>query len=398
MLNYNQAIQIVLNTLSPLPPAQLPLARAGGKVLAASTAARWDQPMNDNSAMDGYTFAADSVDIDSPVEVVDFIPAGKIASEPIPAGKAVRIMTGAPLPQGCDTVVPIEQVNIDGNCISLQQRPGPGQNVRKQGEEFRRSETLLAPGTLLQSGEIGMLAAAGIEQVTVYPTPQIAFLVTGDELLELGEVPENGKIINSNLYLIRARLQEESYPVIELGTVGDQPDLLAARLTEGFTADLVLTTGGVSIGDHDYVRNLCDQLDMQVHFWKLAIKPGKPVLFATRNGIPFFGLPGNPAASAATFEILVRPALRRLAGHPHPTPVKVTASLTGPVKNSGKREHFLWGSAISGKQGLEFTPSLRQESGQNRTMQGFNAILPVPAGEAWPTGKPVQPLLVRMPL
>ncbi|NIQ97666.1 MAG: molybdopterin molybdenumtransferase MoeA, partial [Desulfuromonadales bacterium] len=118
---------------------------------------------------------------------------------------------------------------------------------------------------------------------------------------------------------------------------------------------------------------LCDQLDMQVHFWKLAIKPGKPVLFATRNGIPFFGLPGNPAASAATFEILVRPALRRLAGHPHPTPVKVTASLTGPVKNSGKREHFLWGSAISGKQGLEFTPSLRQESGQNRTMQGFNA-------------------------
>ena len=398
MLSYQDALETVLRTIRPLPVEEVPLPEAWGSVLADAVAARWDMPPADNSAMDGYAFAAAGLAAGEGLAVAGVSRAGAGFPGQVASGEAVKIMTGAPMPAGCDTVVPFEDVVERDDRIWPQRPVQTGDHVRRQGEEFRASETLLTAGTLLRAGEIGLLAAAGMAQVRVHRRPQVALLTTGDELVDLGVAPGPGQIVNSNRYLLAARLREEGYAVRELGTGPDSAAGLTEQLAQGLEADLLLTTGGVSVGDYDLVQSCLGAIGFQLGFWKVAIKPGKPVLFGTVEGTPVFGLPGNPAAAAATFQLFVMPALRRLAGRQDPHGAFCRATLAAPVRGGGNRQRFLWGR-VEEKNGVyHFTPSGRQGSGQNRSLQGAQALLPVAAGSPdLAAGEKVEIILIYLP-
>lgn len=399
MLTCDEAIRVVLATVRPLDPVVVSLDAALGRVLAQPVRSRWDLPPADNSAMDGYAFAFAGQRETDELTVDGFVPAGQPLAGLIPSGVAVKIMTGAPLPAGCDTVVPLEEVEIAGAGIRLLRPPKAGQHVRRRGEELHQGEEILAAGTPLYSGEIGLLAAAGVAQVQVHPAPKVALLSTGDELVELGEIPAPGQIVNSNAHLLAARLREEGCEVLQLGIARDTPEALSARISRGLAeADLLLSTGGVSVGDRDHVQEVLQAHGFTLGFWRVSIKPGKPVLFGTVGDRPVFGLPGNPAASAATFEIFVRPALRRLAGHPDPLHPRLKVLLETPVKGGEKRQRFLWGTLQERHGRYHFLPSNHQGSGQNRSIQGSRALLPVPGDSpAIAAGQEVEVLLLRLP-
>jgi len=398
MLTYPEAVRIVLESLQPLPAVDIDLADALGRVLAAPVRARWDLPPADNSAMDGYAFRFRGQTPGSRLRVAGFLPAGAYRDQPVADGEAVKIMTGAPLPDGCDTVVPIEDVNNDGEQIVFREPPEAHQHVRLRGGEFHGGDLLLPAGTPVLSGETGLLAAAGIERVSIHPAPRVALLSTGDELVELGDTPGPGQIVNSNFHLLSARLREEGCAILPLGIARDTTGDLDGKIVRGLEADLLITTGGVSVGDRDLVQETLKRHDFKLGFWKVAIKPGKPVLFGMAGGTPVFGLPGNPAASAATFELFVRPALRRLCGHADTLPARLRVTLTQPVAGGGKRQSFLWGELQEKDGRYFFTPSNRQSSGQNRSIQGSQALLPVAVGSRdLNAGEDVEVLLLRLP-
>lgn len=398
MLSYDEALRVVLARVKPLPAVTLPLAAALGKVLAAPTVSRWDLPPADNSAMDGYAFAWAKQPAGAELLVSGFLPAGATQREAVAAGAAVKIMTGAPLPAGCDSVVPIEEVEDLGGRIRLSAAPVQGEHVRYRGEELRRDELLLETGTALRSGEIGLLAAAGVTEVSVHPAPLVAVLTTGDELVELGVEPGPGQIINSNLPLLAARLQELGCCVVSLGIAPDTKSGLSALIDRGLEADLLITTGGVSVGDRDLVQDVLLEKGFERGFWKVAIKPGKPVLFGTVGGKPVFGLPGNPAATAATFELFASPALRLLAGFTDPLPPRLRVTLAEGVTGGVKRQRFLWGALQEQGGRYRFHINGSQGSGQNRSLPRSQALLPVPAGEAGlAAGSEVEVLLLRLP-
>ncbi len=398
MISYAEAISLVLDNISPLPAIEKPLDEACGLVLAENIQARWDMPPADNSAMDGFAFSFADWKPGIQLPVIGRSYAGHPLDQRVPPATAVRIMTGAPMPQGCDTVVPIEEVEENGDNIKLPEVCKQGQHVRYAAEEFHRDETLLSSGTCLHAGEIGLLASAGITSVRVHPIPQVAILATGDELVELGQQPAPGQIVNSNLHLLAARLKEAGISTLSLGIAQDDETDLDQRLRRGLQTDLLLTSGGVSVGDKDQVQDALNRIGFEKVFWKVAIKPGKPTLFGKIDTQPVFGLPGNPAASAATCEIFIIPALRRLAGHKNALPPRLKVRLAAPVKGGGKRQTFMWGSLHLEAGEYLFTVSNRQGSGQNRSLQGACALLPVPIGSPdLQSGDEVDVLLIRLP-
>jgi molybdopterin molybdotransferase len=398
VLTYQQAIDQILRTIRPLPPVEMALPDALGLVLAEPVAACWDLPPADNSAMDGYAFAFAGQGEGTELTVAGFVPAGAPFSGRLGERETVKIMTGAPLPPGCDTVVPVEETSLEGDRIRLTRPPRKGQHVRRRGEELRREEPLLAPGVPLYSGEMGLLAAGGVATVKVHPAPRVALLSTGDELVELGSAPGPGQIVNSNFHLLAARLRESGCGVASLGIARDNPEALSAAIARGLEADMLISTGGVSVGDRDYVQEILREHGFELGFWRVGIKPGKPVLFGTVRSTPVFGLPGNPAASAATFELFARPALRRLAGHRDPLPPRLRVTLTTAVGGGEKRQRFLWGTLKEREGRYLFTPSARQGSGQNRSIQGAQALLPVPGGSPEiAAGTEMEILLLRLP-
>ena len=398
MLRYEEALDMVLRAIAPLPAEDVPLPEALGRALAEEVTACLDMPPADNSAMDGFAFAHAQVSPGQKLRVVGLSRAGAGYSGPLPSGAAVKIMTGAPLPPASDTVVPFEDVEERDGFVVIRSSVQKGDHVRYRGEEFRCAEPLLGAGTILRAGEIGLLASAGVARVQVHRRPRVALLTTGDELVDLGVRPGPGQIVNSNRYLLTARLQEEGCAVWPLATSGDHPEELSRQLAQGLQADLLITTGGVSMGDYDLVQDCLKTLGFQLGFWKVAIKPGKPVLFGSAQGTPVFGLPGNPAAAAATFQLFVRPALRRLCGFPYPLPPRCRAILTAPVRGGGSRQRFLWGAVKEDNGRYLFTPSERQGSGQNRALHGAQALLPVAAdGNDLPAGQEVEVLLIYLP-
>jgi molybdopterin molybdotransferase len=310
----------------------------------------------------------------------------------------VKIMTGGVLPPRCDTVVPIEEVDASETGIRLLRPVEKGRHVRRRSEEIERGQVLAEAGDALDAVVTACLAAAGIITVVVRPAPRVALFSTGDELVEPGSVPGPGQIVNSNSLLLDGLLHEEGCRVLPLDIVRDSRDDLERTIQDALEADLVLSTGGVSVGDHDYVKDVYMRMGAEILFWKVRIKPGKPVLFGFLKNTPFFGLPGNPASSATTFELFVRPALRRLQGQARLFRPRLRVALGKEVKGGQKRERFLWGS-LRGEEGRYlFTPSGRQCSGQNLTMKAAQALLPVPPdSETIPAGSEVEVLLLHPP-
>lgn len=395
MLTYDEALRQVLTTVSPLSSVTRPLPEAAGCVLAAAATARWDMPRCDNSAMDGFAINGSQVDSAGSLEIIGAAYAGQPFQGVVQPGQAARITTGACLPEGSDTVLPLEDVVEEQGLIWPRTAIKRAQHVRRQGEEFRAGELLVEAGTRLGAGEIGVLASAGVDRVRVTPSPRAAVIATGDELVPLGEEPGPGQIVNSNLYYLQARLGECGIAADFLGVGTDDAEALDRMFARAQAADIIISTGGVSVGAKDLVHAALARRDFHRIFWKVAIKPGKPLLFGTLEGVPYLGLPGNPAATAATFELFAKPALRQLAGRGDALPQRRIGTLVDAVKRGGDRQTFLWSRLAWQDGGYRVKVAARQGSGQGRCLPGANALLPVPAGaEALQAGDPVEVLLL----
>lgn len=395
MISYDEALQRVVGSISPIHSIERPLQDAAGLVLAAPATARWGMPLCNNSAMDGYAICTPLADDKSGHLLIGASYAGHPFPGKVTPGEAVRITTGAALPAGATTVVPIEDADEKGDQVIFKVRPEAGQNVRRAGEEYQPGEVLVAKGTRLRAGDIALLASAGVENVRIYPPLRVAVISTGDELVELGQKPGPGQVINSNVHFLRTRLCECGCLPICLGIGGDEQKKLDQLIDQALDTDVIITTGGVSVGEKDHVQETLENRNFEKIFWKVAIKPGKPVLFGKVADTPFFGLPGNPAATAATFELFVKPALKRLAGHDVVHPAKRIATLTHEVKGGGKRQVFLWCQLNWQKDRYTVSVGPRQGSGQNRCLTQVNAMLPVPIGvDRIEKGKTVEVLLL----
>ncbi len=399
MLAYSEAIAKVLETIWSLPPVEESLQEVRcGQILAETVHARYDLPPAATSTMDGFAFAHSSLNEQTPLQIAGFVPAGGDFKRPLDVAETVRIMTGAPLPEGCDTVVPLEKAEQQNNELKLTTVPDLGDYVRQCGEDFRQADQILAAGIKFDPGAAGLLSAAGISRLKVYPRPKVAILSTGDELVSLDEALPSGKIINSNIYMLAARLQEEGIEPLLLGIAGDCIESLESKLKQGLASDLLITTGGVSVGDRDLLRSALENLGFSEVFWKVAINPGKPVLFGTIGTLPIFGLPGNPGATATAFELFVRPALRRLAGFCNPLALRIKVQLADSVTGGKKRQRFLWGQLRVASENLQFHPAKRRRSGQLHDLLGAHALLPIAIDSpTLPAGSEVEVILLRLP-
>ena len=355
MISVEQALAEILSHVQPLEAERVSLLDAMGRVLAEEIVSDANIPPFDNSAMDGY--AVRSADVvtampDSPVRllIVDSVAAGYVAGMRVKPGTAVRIMTGAPLPDGANAVVPIEETSdIDRSKESRLAEPSveilvrkavaPRAHVRPSGEDIWRGEQVMAPGRPIRPQEIGVLASLGREAVVVHRRPRVAVLATGDELLEVHEPLSPGKIRNSNEYANAALVARTGGIPIRLGIARDSLADLTAKIRSGLEqgADLFLTSGGVSVGDYDVVKDVLGA-EGQMQFWQVNMKPGKPLAFGLLGkAVPLIGLPGNPVSAMVSFEQFARPAILKMLGHTDLTKPTVQAILDEPLANSGRR-------------------------------------------------------------
>lgn len=396
MLGIEEAQQIVLRHISPLPTEEVPLLQGVGRVAGEDVYAPRDIPATDNSAMDGYAFSFAAVRGNRLV-VSGNIPAGKERIPPVPAGEAVRIMTGAPIPRGCDTVVPIENVETIGDTIRLPGDVRPGSHIRRRGEDILAGHRAIAGNSVLRPQEIGMLASLGKSSVRVYRRPRVGVLATGDELLEIGSPPAPGKIINSNSYSIAAQVMETGGDPVMLGIAADEVERTRDRVREGILGDLLITTGGVSVGDRDCVKEAIVSLGGEIRFWKVHMKPGKPVAFAVLEGKPVFALPGNPAAAMISFEVFVRPALLKMTGHTRIFRPTVTAALAEPVANRGDRPHLIRVRVEARQDGYVATVTGDQGSARLSSLTEGNGFMKIAPGTTLAPGESVVVSLLDRP-
>jgi molybdopterin molybdotransferase len=387
------ALALILHHVAPLGSEVVELGASLGRVCSETITAGRSMPPWDSSAMDGYAVRAAEVQPGQPLPVVGVIAAGHPADTPLPAGATLRIMTGAPLPAGADAVIMKEEADEVAGRVTFRSGATIGQHIRRSGEDIATGEVVLPAGALLGPGEIGLLAALGRTLVQVHRRPQVAIVSTGDELVPADRAPGPGQIVNSNAHALLAQVCEAGAAARVLPIAADDRDAITACFAEAARADVVISSGGVSVGEFDYVRDALVALGAKEQFSKVAMRPGKPLQFSLLAGqrpgpsVLCFGLPGNPASSMVSFELFVRPALRRLLGcagaalHRPQVPVR----LTEPIQPDRTRLHFMramvWRSPEEPGVLLARAPR-HQGSGMLRSMVGVNALLQVPAGPA----------------
>lgn len=387
MLSPGQAARTILETLSPLPVECIPLPEALHRVLGTDMRSPIDIPAWDNSAMDGY--AARSEDLvaaggGAPVlEIVETIPAGSFPTKSLGAGTCARIFTGAPLPDGADTVIRQEDTTpLDGARVQITDLRDLGRNVRPRGEDIRRGAVALTAGTLLGPAQLGVLASMAVAEVYVHRKPKVAFLGSGDEIADLDEadaILAGKKIASSNTYTVQAMAQMAGATPLNLGIAQDDPADIRRRLANIFQADMLVTTAGVSVGEHDHMRAALEGAGAEMKFWRLSMRPGAPVGFGMIGTTPWIGLPGNPVSVMVTFELFVRPAIRKLHGlttlFRRARPVR----LMEPVRLAAPLTHFLRVVVEDGPDGPEARLTGPQGSGILTSMARANALLIVPS-------------------
>ncbi len=392
MVSIEEAQRIVLMHAVLLPPEVIPLLQGLGKVSSEDVYAPWDLPSSDHAAMDGYAFSHDGLEGNS-LRVAGFLPAGGKRTVAVAAGEAIRIMTGAPIPPGCDTVVPFEDTEETEGRIRIKGGVKPGFHIRKRGEDTRLGDKVIAAGALLRPQEIGMLASFGNNTAKVYSRPRVGVLATGDELSEPGARHSAGMIIDSNSYGIAAQILEVGGEPILLGIARDDKEATREKISEGLTSDLLVTTGGVSVGDKDFVKEAILDLGGEIKFWKVNMKPGKPFAFAVINGKPVFALPGNPAAAMVTFEMFVRPMLLRMMGYSRILRPIASAILTEAVKNNGERPHLIRVFVEARKGGYYVSTTGNQSSARISSLTSANGLVRVAPGDTMAPGDSVDVLL-----
>jgi len=344
LIPVEEALEIVLAHAKTLPYEEVPLEDAVGRVLGEDVAADADMPPFDRSAMDGYAVrAADVAGAPVLLPVLGQIRAGQFPDEPLPAGTAVQIMTGAPVPAGADAVQQVEKTrrSANGRSVEVLEAVSAGQNVARRGSEVRAGESVIEAGETVDPAALAVLAAVGRARVAVGRRPRLAVVVTGDELVEVGERPAAGRIRNSNGPAVLAQARLAGADVRSLGVVPDVEDRIAAAVAEGLKGDVLVLSGGVSEGVFDLVEGVLAGFGVEALFTKVAIKPGAPLVFGRRGETLVFGLPGNPVSAQVTFDLFVRAALLRMQGARTVSRPTVDVELAGPLTNrSGRRAHL----------------------------------------------------------
>jgi molybdopterin molybdotransferase len=385
-----EAFKAIIGQVTCRPVERVPLLEAAGRVLAETAYADIDLPPFDNSAVDGYAVAAidtAGATAQNPcrLRTLDDVPAGAPALQTVHTGAAVRVMTGGPLPPGADAMVMIEDTAlVEAGWVEIREEARPEQHVRRRGEEMRCGDPALSAGVLLRPAEVGMLATLGFATAPVYRQARVAIVTTGDEVVDVvaGERPPPGHIRNSNRYMLAALVQEAGGTLHSLTHVRD--DLAATE--EAFRAlsapetgaDVILTAGGVSVGDRDFVKPALEKLG-RLDLWRVAMKPGKPVVFGRIGETLFFGLPGNPVSARVTFELFVRPALWKMMGRTALDRFRVRATLTHAVSHiPGRREYVRAVTRSEGERLLTTPTDAAQGSGILSSLTAANSLLIVP--------------------
>ena len=380
-----EAQDIVLNATKPLGCEKVGLMEALGRVLGEDIIAPRANPPWDNSAMDGFAVRWEDIEQEHAITkireltIIEDVPAGKMATKTVGAGEAIRIMTGAPMSAGADTVVRVEFTEPSVNRVRiLKSESGRGANVRSKGEDVKQGDCIIPQGTVLRPAEVGMLAILAKSFVLVYQRPRVAILSTGDELADLDEHFDENKIINSNSYGIGAAVREAGGVPVLLGIARDDPDALKEKIMEGLTCDALVLSGGVSMGDYDFTKPVFAELGAEMNFWKLAIRPGQPVAFGKIQGVLAFGLPGNPVSSMVTCDQLVRPAVLKMCGHVSYARPVVQAIFQEKLSKHPDRRHFLRGILRQENGVLTVRTTGGQGSGILTSMVKANGLIDIP--------------------
>jgi molybdopterin molybdotransferase len=405
VISVEEAQERILSRITVLGEERIELVRALGRVLAETAIAPRDIPAWPNSSMDGYALlAADtkgaSTERPARLRLAGRVAAGSMAERALEPGEAFRIFTGAPLPEGADAVIPQEEITQDAGMVLVPRSVAPGQFVRPRGEDMQAGEIVLEGGRVLGPAEIGLLATLGRGQVSVVKRPLVGILSTGDEVVELGGALGPGQIPNSNTYSLMAQVTEAGAEAVNLGVAKDRLDDIESRLRWGLRCDLLISSAGVSVGEHDFVKKALEGLEAEQHLWLVDMRPGKPIAFATiaselKGALPIFALPGNPVSAMVTFELFVRPAILKAGGHSRLERPMISARALAAIPNAGRRRGYLrvtltaqaggWGARLTGDQG----------SGILRSMVAADGLAVVPGDTTIPPGVEVRVIVLR---
>ena len=396
MIPLGEARAHVLDRVAVLPAVEVPIADALGAVTPEAVVSAEAVPPFPNSAMDGYAVrAADTAGAPVDLKVVGMIAAGTAGDLVVGPGEAARIMTGAPMPAGADAIVLVERTRTEGDVVTIEITVEPGTSVRGVGEDVNAGDVVVGPGTVLTPGHLGVLASVGVERVRVHPRPRVGVLSTGDELVESGPLAR-GQIRDSNRPTLLALLRESGFEAVDLGVARDDEASVTDAIERAVSeCDAVLTSGGVSMGDLDYVKVVLDQIG-EMRWMQIAIRPAKPFAFGTVRGVPVFGLPGNPVSSMVSYELFARPALRKMAGHAVLDRLVVPAVAVDGIRRKVDGKTFF--ARVVARQAGDGTWEVRSAGGQGShqlaAMAAANALAVVPDGDGVAPGGLVPTMLL----
>jgi len=373
-----EALERLLDGAAPLPGESIPLAEAAGRVLAEPVVALRTQPPFNASAMDGYAArSADVASVPAQLEVVGIAPAGRSFSGTVGEGQAVRIFTGAPLPEGADTIVIQENVrDLGKGRIEVTEPTAEGRNIRSRGLDFGQGDVLLEKGRVLDAAALSLAASANHPNLNVVRRPLVAIIATGDELLPPGSTLGPDQIISSNAYGVAAAAQSVGARALDLGIAADRQEAIAARVRKAVeaSADVIVTLGGASVGDHDLIHDVLTGEGMKLDFWKIAMRPGKPLMFGRLGNVRCVGLPGNPVASIVCSQLFLKPLLARLGGRDHRQDVR-TARLGAAMQANDLRQDYVRAVVSDDAGTLVATPFGIQDSSMLRMLADANGLI-----------------------
>jgi len=395
MITVDEALELVLDGLLPLGPERVPLPEAAGRVVAEPGLAAVDLPPFDRSAMDGYAVRAADTAPGVALRLAGGVAAGEVAVAELEPGTAARVSTGAAIPPGADAILQSELAEERNGSVAPTRALTPGAHVRRRGEDLTAGTVLAAPGDRLTLTRISSLASAGVGEVAVHRRPRLDLIVTGSELLPIGAPPEPGRIHESNGLMVRLLAGRAGARVVDHGVIGDDRDTTVAAVTEGLQGDVLVVSGGVAVGPHDHVKPAFEACGVEEVFWRVRIKPGKPLWFGRRGDTLVFGLPGNPLSTIVCFCVFIEPALRRLQGEMDARPRYEAGRLTAPARAADNRTTFLTAALRPGADGvLEATPTERQGSHMTGALGESDGFAVAPRGSDLPAGATVELLLL----
>ncbi len=386
MISADEALQIVLENVEPLGVERIGLLSALGRALAEEIRSPRDIPGFDNSAMDGYALRSSDVaraGESNPVRlaVVETVGAGAIPTRRLEAGQAVRTMTGAPIATGADAVIPVERTRGEGDIVEILAPVAPGESIRPRGEDVRSGQLVMEPGKILRASDLGVLASLSRPMVNVYRRPRVAIVATGDELVDVDEVPTGAQVVNSSAYALSGGIMEAEAEPTLLRIARDRPEEIRERLSEAARFDAVLSTGGVSVGQFDHVKGAFDELGMRTMFHGVAQKPGRPLKFGLINGRPVFGLPGNPVSTMVCFYLYVRPALLRMGGRREVGLPRINVVCATDMKVGNNLTEFIRVALERKGEAVYATPTGSQGSGILTSLSRADALVIGPMKE-----------------